>query len=51
MIVAIEALMLGFVLGAIFAVFRLPIPAPPTVIGVVGILGVTLGVIVVRHFQ
>lgn len=33
----------GFALGALCAVMRLPIPAPPTVAGLLGIVGVTLG--------
>lgn len=33
----------GVMLGATFALFRLPIPAPPTVAGLMGIVGLFLG--------
>ncbi|RAP34288.1 XapX domain-containing protein [Candidatus Marinamargulisbacteria bacterium SCGC AG-439-L15] len=33
----------GFGVGALFSLFRLPIPAPPTFAGVSGIIGVYLG--------
>jgi XapX domain-containing protein len=39
----IFALLAGLVVGLIFGKLRLPTPAPPTIAGVVGILGVTLG--------
>jgi XapX domain-containing protein len=35
-------------MGVIFAVMRLPIPAPPTLAGVVGVLGVFIGYRIVR---
>lgn len=33
----------GFLVGLIFAFLRMPIPAPPALPGVFGILGITLG--------
>ncbi|MBF7081490.1 DUF1427 family protein [Desulfallas sp. Bu1-1] len=33
----------GFVIGLIFARFKLPVPAPPTLAGVMGIVGLFLG--------
>lgn len=38
----------GIVVGFIFALFRLPIPAPPVLAGVMGIFGIYIGV---RLFQ
>ncbi len=38
-----EALLVGIVVGLIFARLRLPIPAPPTVAGLLGIVGIYLG--------
>ncbi|RLQ93470.1 XapX domain-containing protein [Falsibacillus albus] len=37
------ALLTGFIVGFIFAVFRLPIPAPPALAGITGIVGIYLG--------
>lgn len=37
------ALITGFIVGIIFALLKLPIPAPPAAAGVVGIVGIYLG--------
>ena len=37
------ALLTGFIVGLLFAIVRLPIPAPPALAGVVGIVGIFLG--------
>ncbi|WP_226036267.1 XapX domain-containing protein [Aquibacillus saliphilus] len=37
------ALVTGLVVGFLFAWFKLPIPAPPALAGVVGIVGIYLG--------
>lgn len=39
----ILALFTGFIVGLLFAIVRLPIPAPPALAGVVGIVGIYLG--------
>lgn len=39
------ALLTGFVVGFIFALFKLPIPAPPAISGVMGIVGIYIGFI------
>lgn len=36
----------GFIVGMIFAKLKLPIPAPPTLAGVMGIVGLFLGYLV-----
>ena len=41
--IALLALLTGFVAGAAFAFVGVPIPAPPTVAGVLGIVGIYLG--------
>ncbi|GAD67988.1 MULTISPECIES: XapX domain-containing protein [Vibrio] len=33
----------GFVVGVLFSVIKLPVPAPPVLAGVMGIVGVYLG--------
>lgn len=33
----------GFVAGFVFSLFRLPIPAPPALAGIFGIIGIYLG--------
>lgn len=40
---SILALATGMVVGFIFALFRLPIPAPPVFSGIVGIVGIYFG--------
>ncbi|QAS53272.1 XapX domain-containing protein [Halobacillus litoralis] len=39
----IIALLTGFIVGLVFAGFKLPIPAPPAFAGVAGIIGIYLG--------
>lgn len=36
----------GFMVGIIFAKFKLPIPAPTTLTGVMGIVGIFLGYLI-----
>ena len=42
LVVPILALCTGFLAGAAFAAIGVPIPAPPTVTGVLGIVGIYL---------
>ncbi len=37
------ALITGLVVGFLFALFKLPIPAPPALAGIMGIVGIYLG--------
>ncbi|GGE28698.1 hypothetical protein GCM10011391_04080 [Pullulanibacillus camelliae] len=37
------ALITGFIVGFIFALLKLPIPAPPALAGIMGIIGIYLG--------
>lgn len=37
------SLVVGIVTGLIFSCFKLPIPAPPVLSGIIGIVGVYLG--------
>lgn len=39
----VQALILGTVVGAVFALFKLPVPAPATLAGVLGIVGLYAG--------
>lgn len=39
----ILSIITGFIVGFIFAIFKLPIPAPPALPGVTGIVGIYLG--------
>jgi XapX domain-containing protein len=42
-IVEIESLAVGVVVGVVFSRLGLPIPAPPALAGVLGIVGIYLG--------
>ncbi|WP_138420497.1 XapX domain-containing protein [Aquibacillus sediminis] len=37
------ALLTGLIVGFLFALFKLPIPAPPAFAGVIGIVGIYAG--------
>lgn len=37
------AILAGFIVGIVFSAIRLPIPAPPTLSGLLGIAGIYLG--------
>ena len=39
----LAALATGMLVGIIFSFFKLPLPAPPVLSGIVGILGIYLG--------
>lgn len=41
--IVLGAMLTGLVVGAIFALANLPIPAPPNMAGVMGIVGIYLG--------
>ena len=40
---AILALIVGLIVGALFKFLKLPLPAPPVLAGVLGIVGIFLG--------
>jgi XapX domain-containing protein len=40
---ALLALLAGIIVGIIFKVLRLPLPAPPVLAGILGIVGIYLG--------
>ncbi|WP_109685890.1 XapX domain-containing protein [Tumebacillus permanentifrigoris] len=43
----ILSLVTGVIVGVVFTLFRLPIPAPPVLSGILGIVGIWLGAQVV----
>ena len=43
MITSILALITGIFLGVVFSLFNLPIPAPQTLAGILGIVGIFVG--------
>lgn len=49
--VALLALVTGFIAGAVFAFVGVPIPAPPELAGLLGIVGIYLGFKTVEHFD
>jgi len=48
---AVLALVTGFLTGAVFRFLNVPIPAPPNVAGVLGIVGIYLGYVVLDRFD
>jgi XapX domain-containing protein len=38
----------GIVIGALFKICRLPLPAPPVLAGVLGIVGIYLGGVIIE---
>lgn len=45
-----KCLLTGFITGAFFSLLKLPIPAPAEFASIVGILGIFLGLLVVKAF-
>lgn len=45
----ILALLAGLIVGALFKLLKLPLPAPPVLPGVLGIVGIYLGGILVQR--
>ncbi len=39
----IKALIVGVITGLAFGIFKLPIPAPPVISGILGIVGIFIG--------
>lgn len=48
---AVLALLTGLVTGALFRMLTIPIPAPPELPGVMGIVGIYLGYKVIDYFD
>jgi len=48
--IIIQSFIAGFICGAVFTMIKLPIPAPPVLSGIIGIIGVYLGFVVVSYF-
>jgi XapX domain-containing protein len=48
--IAVLGLVTGFVTGAVFRFLNVPIPAPPNLSGLLGIVGIYLGYVVFDHF-
>ena len=40
----------GIVVGGVFSIFKLPIPAPPVFAGLMGIVGLWIGYGIVQRF-
>lgn len=40
---ALLALVAGVIVGIVFAMFKLPLPAPPVLSGILGIVGIFIG--------
>lgn len=47
----ILALLVGIITGAIFSLTKLPLPAPPTIAGVAGIVGIFAGAKIVEYVR
>ena len=51
MLEIIKATLAGMACGVVFSLLRLPIPAPPVLAGVMGIVGVFLGYVLVNWLR
>ncbi|ARU63800.1 hypothetical protein CBW65_05735 [Tumebacillus avium] len=49
--VLILSLITGIVVGVLFTLMRLPLPAPPVLSGILGIVGIWLGAQIVQFFK
>lgn len=49
--VLILSLITGIVVGVLFTLMRLPLPAPPVLSGILGIVGIWLGAKIVEFFR
>ncbi|WP_155668584.1 XapX domain-containing protein [Ornithinibacillus caprae] len=47
----IQSFLAGIVLGAIFSLLNLPIPAPPNLAGITGIVGIFVGFLIINRFN
>ncbi len=45
------AFLTGFITGAVFSLIKLPIPAPPTLAGLMGIIGIFAGYIFIQYIK
>ncbi|MFD2043600.1 XapX domain-containing protein [Ornithinibacillus salinisoli] len=47
----IQSFLAGIVLGAIFSLLNLPIPAPPNLAGIMGIVGIFVGFLILNRWN
>lgn len=45
------SLLTGTAVGALFTLLKFPIPAPPTLAGIAGVVGVFLGLVIVTRLM
>lgn len=45
----VVAVLTGIIVGIVFSLFKLPLPAPPVLSGIAGIFGIYIGGIVYSH--
>ncbi len=48
--VCVKALLVGMAFGAVVRLCGLPVPAPPTAAGVLGVAGVTIGFVLMGRW-
>jgi len=51
MIILLQSFGAGLICGIIFTLLKLPIPAPPVLSGIIGILGVYLGFVLINWLR
>lgn len=44
-------LLTGLIVGCLFSLFRLPIPAPSALAGILGIVGIYIGFVIVNYLR
>jgi len=51
LLVYLKSILTGVAVGAIFALLKLPIPAPTAFAGILGITGIFLGYVIAQKFR
>jgi XapX domain-containing protein len=50
-LIELKALVTGVLVGVVFAIVKSPIPAPPTIAGILGIAGISFGFAIASSFK
>lgn len=51
MVLVIKSFLAGVLMGGVFALLKLPVPAPAQVAGLMGIVGIFAGYVLIVHLR